>query len=218
MVKHQATFKEKTMPTLLQIDSSPSTSSLTRELTREFVETWKGAHPDGKVIYRDLAAKPPQPIDARWIGAAYTPPSSRTGEHTETLALSEELIGELERADEYVIGVAMHNFSIPAVLKLWIDQVVRSGRTFSYGAHGPKGLLQGKKATVVVASGGVYESGTPAGAMNYIDPYLQAILGFIGVNDVKFISAGGAAQLMTGAVDRQTFLKPSLDHVRAAAV
>jgi FMN-dependent NADH-azoreductase len=123
----------------------------------------------------------------------------------------------LERADEYVIGVAMHNFSIPAVLKLWIDQIVRSGRTFSYGAQGPRGLLQDKKATVVIASGGVYESGTPGAAMNHIDPYLQTILGFIGVINVQFITAGGSAQLMAGAVDRQTFLKPTLDHVRAAA-
>jgi FMN-dependent NADH-azoreductase len=204
------------MPTLLQIDSSPSATSLTRELTREFVETWKSAHPDGNVIYRDLTTNPPQPVDALWIGAAYTPPGSRTREQTETLALSEELIGELERADEYVIGVAMHNFSIPAVLKLWIDQVVRSGRTFSYSAQGPKGLLQDKKATVVVASGGIYESGTPAAALNHIDPYLQTILRFIGVIDVKFITAGGSAQLMAGAVDRQSFLKPTLDHVRAA--
>jgi FMN-dependent NADH-azoreductase len=204
------------MPTLLQIDSSPSATSLTRELTREFVETWKSAHPDGNVIYRDLTTNPLQPVDALWIGAAYTPPSNRTGEQTETLALSEELIGELERADEYVIGVAMHNFSIPAVLKLWIDQVVRSGRTFSYSAQGPKGLLQDKKATVVVASGGIYESGTPAAALNHIDPYLQTILRFIGVIDVKFITAGGSAQLMAGAVDRQSFLKPTLDHVRAA--
>ena len=106
------------MPTLLQIDSSPSTNSVSRELTREFVETWKRRHSDGHIIYRDLATNPPQPINAFWIGAAYTPPRSRTGEQTETLALSEELIGELERADEYVIGVAMHNFSIPAVFKL----------------------------------------------------------------------------------------------------
>ena len=205
------------MSTLLHLDSSPSTSSVSRELTHEFVEAWKAAHPGGNVIYRDLAAHPPKAIDALWIGAAYTPPSARTVEQTEILAQSEELIGELERADEYVFGVAMHNFAIPSVLKLWIDQVVRNGRTFSYGAQGPKGLLQGKKATVVVASGGVYESGTPAGAMNYIDPYLKAILAFVGVTDVKFVAAGGSAKMMTGAVDRQTFLKPALEEVRTAA-
>jgi FMN-dependent NADH-azoreductase len=205
------------MSTLLHLDSSPSTSSVSRELTHEFVETWKAAHPGGNVIYRDLAAHPPKAIDALWIGAAYTPPNARTVEQTEALALSEELIGELERADEYVIGVAMHNFAIPSVLKLWIDQVVRNGRTFSYGEQGPKGLLQGKKATVVVASGGVYELGTPAGAMNYIDPYLKTILTFVGVTDVKFVAAGGAAKMMTGAVDRVTFLKPALEEVRSAA-
>jgi FMN-dependent NADH-azoreductase len=206
------------MSTLLHLDSSPSTSSVSRELTREFVETWKAAHPGGNVIYRDLAADPPKPIDARWISAAYTPPSNRTADQTETVALSEELIGELQRADEYVFGVAMHNFAIPSVLKLWIDLVVRSGRTFSYGKEGPRGLLQGKKATVVVASGGVYELETPAAAMNHIDPYLKTILRFIGVTDVKFITAGGSAKLMTGTVDRPTFLKSTLEQVRAAAV
>jgi FMN-dependent NADH-azoreductase len=210
-------LKENFMPTLLHLDSSPSTSSISRELTREFAQTWKAAHPGGKVVYRDLAANPFSPVDAPWINAVYTPPSARTSEQAEMLALSDQLIGELERAEEYVFGVAMHNFSIPAVLKLWIDQIVRSGRTFSYGEQGPTGLLRGKKATVLVASGGVYESGTPAGAMNHIDPYLKTILGFLGVTDVKFVTAGGAAKLRTGAVDRDTFLKPALEQVRSAA-
>lgn len=206
------------MPTLLQLDSSPSTTSISRQLTHEFVQTWRAAHPDGKVIYRDLTANPPKPIDALWIRSTFTLPSARTVEQTETLALSEELISELERAEEYVIGVAMHNFSIPAVLKLWIDQIVRNGRTFSYDEQGPRGLLQAKKVTVLVASGGVYESGTPAAAMNHIDPYLRTILAFVGVTDVKFVAAAGSAKLMSGAVDRETFLKPTLEQVRAAAI
>jgi FMN-dependent NADH-azoreductase len=205
------------MPTLLHIDSSPLPSSVSRELTGEFVRAWKAAHPDGEVIHRDLAANPPAPIDAGWIGAAYTPPDKRTSAHTQALALSDQLIHELERADEYVIGVAMHNFSVPAVLKLWIDQIVRSGRTFAYSADGPRGFLQSKKATVVVASGGVYAPGTPAAAMNFIEPYLKSILGFIGVTEVKFIAAEGTARMMSGSVDRPTFLKPVVEQVRAAA-
>jgi FMN-dependent NADH-azoreductase len=133
------------------------------------------------------------------------------------LALSDELIAELDDADEYVIGVAMHNFSIPAVLKLLNDQIVRKGRTFTYAESGPQGLLHGKKATILIASGGIYEAGTPAGAMNFIDPYLKTVLGFLGVNDVQFVTAGGAAQLMTGVVDRETFLKPTLATIRAIA-
>jgi FMN-dependent NADH-azoreductase len=192
-------------------------SSITRELTREFVKTWKTANPDGAVIYRDVAAHTPKPIDAAWIGAIYTPVESRTEEQTAILAPSEELIAELENADEYVFGVAMHNFSIPASLRLWVDQVLRRGRTFTYSEAGPKGLLTGKKATVLMASGGVYEPGTPLGSWNFVDPYLKVVLGFVGVTDVKVVSASGAAQLMMGTIDRDTFLKPTLELVRSRA-
>jgi FMN-dependent NADH-azoreductase len=205
------------MPTLLHLDSSPLESSISRELTREFVKTWQDAHPTGTVIYRDLAANPPKPVDTMWIYSSYTPAASRTAEQKAALAPSEELIAELEGADEYVIGVAMHNFSIPSVLKLWVDQIVRNGRTFVANQSGRQGLLLGKKATILAASGGVYEAGTPASALNFVDPYLKTILGFIGVTDVKFVTAGGVAQVMTGAVDRATFLKPALETVRTVA-
>jgi FMN-dependent NADH-azoreductase len=205
------------MPTLLHLDSSPLESSISRELTREFVKIWKAAHPDGTVIDRDLTTSGLKPLDTAWIYSVHTPEDSRTPEQKASLATSDELIAELEQADEYVFGVAMHNFSIPSVLKLWIDQVVRAGRTFSYTSSSPQGLLQGKKATILVASGGVYEAGSPASAMNFIDPYLKTILAFVGITDVKFVSAGGAAKLMFGTVDRDTFLKPVLEHVRTVA-
>jgi FMN-dependent NADH-azoreductase len=207
----------KFMPTLLQINSSPLETSISRELTGEYVTAWKVAHHDGQVISRDLAVTIPQPVNAAWISANFTPAASRSEEQKQLLAFSDELIGELEAADEYVIGVAMHNFSIPSTLKLWIDQIARGGRTFSYSSAGPKGLLEGKKATVVVASGGVYEPGTPTGGFNFVEPYLRAVLGFLGVTDVTFVTASGAAKIMSGAVDRATFLQPALERIRAAA-
>jgi FMN-dependent NADH-azoreductase len=205
------------MPTLLHLDSSPLESSISRELTREYAKTWQNSHPDGTVIYRDLTKNPPKPVEQGWVYAAYTPEANRTPEQKQTLAVSDELIDELERADEYVIGVAMHNFSIPSVLKLWVDQIARVGKTFAYSETGPQGLLHGKKATILVASGGVYAPGTPASGMNFTDPYLKAILGFLGVTDVKIVTAGGAAQIMSGAIDRESFLKPTLEQVRTAA-
>jgi FMN-dependent NADH-azoreductase len=206
------------MATLLHLNTSPLATSVSRELTREFVSNWKASHPSGKVIDRDLAANPPKPLDQAWIFATFTPEEARQPEQKDLIAYSDEAIAELEQADEYVIGVAMHNFSIPSVLKLWIDQVVRRGRTFSYGAEGPKGLLSGKKATVLVATGGVYDAGTPYAAFNFIEPYLRTVLGFVGITDVKFVTAGGTAQLMSGTVDRGQFLQPHLDQVRSIAV
>jgi FMN-dependent NADH-azoreductase len=206
------------MPTLLHLDSSPLSTSVSRELSREFVSRWKAAHPSGKVIYRDLAANPPKPIDHTWIQAVFTPADDRQPEQKALLAYSDQAIAELEQADEYVLGVAMHNFNIPSTVKLWIDQVVRAGHTFSYGPEGAKGLLVGKKATILAATGGVYQAGTPAAAMNFIDPYLQTIFGFVGVKDVKFVTAGGTSQLMSGKVDRTEFLQPHLDQVRSIAL
>jgi FMN-dependent NADH-azoreductase len=206
------------MATLLQIDTSPLASSISRELTREFVKNWKSAHPAGKVIQRDLATNPPAPVDQAFIYAMFTPEEALQPEQRALLAYSDEAIAEIKAADEYVFGVAMHNFSIPSVLKLWIDQIVRKGNTFNYGANGPTGLLSGKKATVLVATGGDYAAGTPYAAFNFIDPYLKTVLGFIGITDVTFVTAGGTTQLMSGAVDRGAFLQPTLDQVRSIAV
>jgi len=206
------------MATLLKIDSSPmGEHSISRKLTAQFAASWRKAHPGGEVISRDLTRTELTPVNGNWIGAAYTPEDARNGEQKEALAVSDALIAELNRADEYVFGVPMHNFSIPSTLKLWIDQVARTGKTFSYGAEGPKGLLTGKKATLLVATGGVYEHGTAMAALNFVTPYLRAVFGFLGVTDVTIITAGGTAQLMSGQVDPQTFLAPSLEKVHSHA-
>lgn len=204
------------MPTLLQIDSSPlGEFSISRRLTREFAAHWREAHPDGKVITRDVTATEISPIGAAWVGASYTPADARTEEQRRILALSDELIGELESADEYVIGVPMHNFSIPSTLRLWLDQVLRAGKTFSYENGTPEGLLKGKKATVLVASGGVYDEGTAMASFNFVEPYLRTVFAFIGIKDTNFINAGGTAILRTGKVDQQDFLAPYLQSIRS---
>jgi FMN-dependent NADH-azoreductase len=205
------------MSRLLQLDASPLESSISRELAREYVATWRAAHPSDTVLYRDLAVLTPTPINQAWVHASYTPPDARTAEQTALLAPSDELIDELASADEIVIGVPMHNFSIPSALKLWIDQIVRSGRTFTYGASGATGLLQGKKATLLVATGGVYSPGSPTAAYDFGEPYLKAVLGFIGITDVRTYSVGGVSKLMSGAVDRGTLLGPTLEQIRATA-
>ena len=205
-------------PTLLKIDSSPmGERSISRKLTAAFAKAWLKAHPGGTVISRDLTALHIPIVDGGWVGAAYTPEDARTPRQKDALATSDILIAELQQADEYVIGVPMHNFSIPSTLKLWIDQVVRLGKTVAYSAAGREGLLKGKKATLLMASGGVYEQGSALAALNFVTPYLRTIFGFIGVTDVNFIAAGGTRKLMTGEVDPQTFLAPSLEKVHAQA-
>ena len=204
------------MPTLLHINSSPlGDASISRHLGDEFVRHWQRHHPGGQVIVRDLSANPPPLITAEWIGASFTPEEARTPAQRETLAFSDAAIDELEAADEYVIGVPMHNFTIASTLRLWIDQIARAGRTFAYVDGRPVGQLKGKKATVLAASGGVYGPGSAYASYNFVEPYLRTFLGFLGVTDVQAHAAGGASAVNHGEVDRQTFLHPHLSAVQA---
>jgi FMN-dependent NADH-azoreductase len=205
------------MSTLLHIDSSPLYGrSVSRQLTGAFVDQWKASHLDGTVIDRDLNATAITPITAGWVGAAYTPEEARTPQQKELLAVSDLLLAELERADEYVFGVPMHNFGVPSVLKLWIDQIARAGRTFSYAGGSPKGLLTGKKATFIVATGGIYDAQTQMASFNFVEPYLRSVFGFLGVTDATFLTAGGTAALNRG-LDRDAFLAPHLQVVQSHA-
>jgi FMN-dependent NADH-azoreductase len=205
------------MPTLLHIDSSPLYGrSVSRELTGAFVTQWRASHPDGKVIDRDLNATTIPPVNEEWVGAVYTPEQNRTSQQKELLSLSDSLLVELEQADEYVIGVPMHNFGVPSVLKLWIDQIARVGRTFSYGEAGPKGLIVGKKATFIIATGGIYDAQAQMASFNFVEPYLWSVFGFLGVTDATFLTAGGTAVLNQGN-DRNAFLTPHLQAVRTHA-
>jgi FMN-dependent NADH-azoreductase len=205
------------MSTLLHIDSSPLYGrSVSRELTGAFVAQWKSAHPDGTVIDRDLNSTSIPPINADWVSAVYTPEEARTPQQKELLSLSDSLLAELEQADEYVFGVPMHNFGVPSVLKLWIDQISRVGRAFSYANGTPKGLIVGKRATFIIATGGIYDAQTQMASFNFVEPYLRSVFGFLGVTDATFLTAGGTAALNQGK-DRDAFLAPHLQAVQTQA-
>lgn len=180
--------------TILHIDSSARfQGSVTRDLSAEIVGTL-----GGDVIRRDLAHALPQ-ITENWVNANFTPADQRDEVQRDTLALSDTLVAELKAADTIVIGTPIYNFSIPTALKAWIDLVARAGLTFRYTENGPKGLLEGKRAIIAVASGG-----TPVGSeIDFATGYLRHVLGFIGIEDVQFIAAdrvmSNSAEAIAGA-------------------
>ena len=173
---------------LLQIDSSARLSSVSRKLTAQFADEWRKNHPGGQVLYRDLSTTALPPITDNW-GATFIEESKLTPAQRTYLSTSDKLIEELQASDTVVIGAPMYNFSISSQLKAWIDQIVRMGKTFAYGAKGPQGLLGDKKVFVITSRGGAYEKGSSAAALDFQEPYLRAILGFIGLTDVTFIHA-----------------------------
>lgn len=173
-------------PNILRINSSArKDGSLSRELSSLLADALAGE--TGNVVVRDLADRPVPQVDADWVGANFTDPSERSDAQRETLKGSDALISELHAADHIVIGVAMYNFSIPSSLKAWIDQVARARETFRYSEAGPEGLLKGKTAWLVMASGGARLDSEA----DFATPYLRFILGFLGVTDVRVIDGMG---------------------------
>ncbi len=187
--------------TILRIDASARrTGSISRELTSRIIARLPGA----TVTTRDLATPLPL-IDEGWVGANFTPATDRSPDQVAQLALSDTLVAELRAADTLVIGLPVYNFGVPAAFKAWVDLIARAGETFQYGANGPEGLLTGKRAIVAFASGG-----TPIGSdFDHASGYVRQILGFVGITDVRFVSAD---QL---AIDADNSLKTANDAVDA---
>lgn len=205
------------MLTLLALDVSPrGERSISRALGKRFVEDWQALNPDGSVIYRDLNAPRIPYMDNDWIAGVYAPPEvERTPEMQKALALSAELITELQGADVLFISTPMYNFTIPAVLKSWIDYVVRPGYTFRL-APGWPGMLANKKARLIVVSRDTYNP-TESEASDFVTPVLRKALNFIGVDDVEVVRAGGSLAVNLGKVRIEDHLERYAQEVAALA-
>lgn len=185
-------------PTVLRVDASARhEGSVTRQLTDALIDALRGRHGRPPLITRDLALCPPPLLDADWIAANTTEPRARTPAQRAALAYSDQLIAELTAADVVILGVPVYNFGVPAALKAWIDLVARARVTFRYSENGPQGLLEGKRAYVVLASGGV----AAGGPTDFASGYLRQVLGFLGITDVEVIAAD-QAMLRSDAVSR----------------
>ena len=202
----------KTLQILELNSSGRQDGSITRQLSAELIAALEDRHGAIDITRRDLAAGVPF-VNGAWIEANFTPDEERTTKHEETLAYSNELVEELKNADTLVIGVPVYNFSIAATLKAWIDMIARARLTFQYTDNGPVGLLEGKKAYLVVATGGV-----PVGSpMDFATPYLRHALSFVGITDVEIVAADRINNNAEESLDRARAHIAETVHLSAAA-
>ena len=192
------------MSKLLVVETSPrGGASISRHMTLRFVSHWRAAHPEGSITVRDLAETELPHVTAHWLQAYFTPSAQHSPEMAEALRLSDELVAEVLAADHIVIATPVYNYNVPAALKAWIDHIVRKGLTL--GSDGA-GLVTGKAASVVIASGGVYGEGSPIRDRDIATQYLCLILGVIGITDVTIVSGGGAKVVDMGGETMPDFI------------
>ncbi len=171
--------------TLLHIDSSIlGDNSVSRQVSAAVATAITDGAPDTKVVYRDLAADPLPHLSGAHLGGVAPQAELDAGA---------QALEEFLAADTVVIGAPMYNFTISSQLKAWLDRILAAGKTFRYGPNGVEGLAGGKRVIIALSKGGYYGDGQPAAPMDFQEPYLKAIFGFIGIHDVEFVRAEGIA-------------------------
>ncbi|KUJ60822.1 FMN-dependent NADH-azoreductase [Flavobacteriaceae bacterium CRH] len=174
------------------ITSIKGDASFSNKLSNAVLEKLEKVYGAIQLQTLDLSKAPSPYLDEVNLGAFYTPEETHSATQKEAIKYSNAAIDDLLEADIVVIGVPLYNFGIPAVLKGWIDQVARAGKTFSYGESGPKGLVNDKKVYLAIASGAIFSDG-PYKSYDFSEPYLRAVLGFLGMTDVTAFRVEGTA-------------------------
>ena len=199
------------MKKILQITSSINgENSLSSKLTNTIIEKLTREFPNPDVVKRDLVKSNIPHLSNETFSAFRVLPEERTAEHSAAVKTSDDLIDELFAADIIVIGVPFYNFGIPSVLKSWIDHIARAGVTFKYSEKGVEGLLKNKKVYLAISSGGVYSEGMMQG-YDFTEPYLRAVLGFVGLTDIETFRIEGIALPEIG----QTQIEKGFESVKA---
>ena len=178
------------MTRLLRIDSSSRTEgSHSSQLADQAEDIWRKANPQGKIVHRHLGRDPIPVLSQETITGFFSPQDTLTDDLREATALSDQLIEELQTADTLLLAVPIYNFSVPAALKCWIDQITRIGHTFAYEDGAFRGLTKTRRAVVICAYGADgYLEGQAFEAANFLDPYLRFLLSFLGIEDIAVVS------------------------------
>jgi FMN-dependent NADH-azoreductase len=191
------------MTKILTVECSPGgNASWSRKATNALRERLAQKYPGATFTERDLDKTPVPHLTGLQLGAMFTPPDAQTADQKNHLSLSNSLVQELVSHDVFVVSFPFWNYSIPSVLKAWIDHIVRAGITFKYTEKGAQGLLPPKPYYPVVASGGFYTE-PPMSSLDHGAKYLIDVFGLLGLKHEATIRVEGTA--MGEAIAKQSF-------------
>jgi len=202
---------------LLVLGSPRGSASYSHQMGRRIVDDLKSRYPSAQVVVRNLGKEPLPQINDAFVTGRMLAANQRSASENQALALSDVLVGELMAADVVVLATPMHNFGISAAVKTWIDYIVRPGVTFSYSSSGAMGLVKDKKVILALASGSVYAEG-PMKQYDFQEPYLRAVLGFIGMTDVEVVRIEGVGLGEDAVRNAVTSAKARADDIVGALV
>ncbi|XZF14943.1 FMN-dependent NADH-azoreductase [Chitinophagaceae bacterium MMS25-I14] len=172
------------------ISSIQGNESYSLQLGNAVVKKITEKYPDSVVEEVNLNDLDIPHLTPTTLQAMFTPGDQLTDEARAALRYSDEAVQQLMASDILVIGAPLYNYTVPSTLKAWLDHITRAGVTFGYGTDGPVGLVKGKKVYVAMSSGGIYSEG-PGKSKDFVAPFLETLLGALGMTDVTVFRAEG---------------------------
>ncbi len=189
------------MKKLLRIDTSTrKNDSHSRDLANRYEKKWKEKNSDNVIINRDLSETKLPHLTQPFIDAMFTAKDERNTSMNETLRDSAILIEELKSADTILLSLPMYNFGIPSSLKAYIDHITRVGETFTMDENGFTGLVTGKKLVIFSAYGAVFDE---MKQMDFVEPYLKSLFGFLGFTDIEYYAIEGTSMLSSDVLEEK---------------
>jgi len=208
------------MARLLYIESSPRKDrSASIDIARSFIDEYRTNHPDDSITVLDLWKTDLPSFDGDTINAKYAILHGEEHSESQKTAWSdvEKIISDFTSADKYLISLPMWNFGIPYVLKHYIDILVQPSYTFSFSPDsGYSGLITGKPAAIVYARGGAYDTGSDTANLDFQKSYMELVLSFIGITDIKSIIA--EPMLMSSPEDKAMLIQQAKDAAKNIAL
>lgn len=204
------------MTRILLLNSSPRSDSVSAKVAAEIVKKLQANSKGSTIVERNLSKHALPHMDEDFVVGSRIEADKRSKSQQAAVDLSDKLIAEVAASDTLVIASPMFNFGPSTTLKAWFDYILRAGVTFRYTEKGPEGLLTGKKVYVVVARGGIYSEG-PLKAIDFQEPYLRHLLGFVGITDVTFVRIEGIAYGPEAAEKAMTVALESIPKLLAKA-
>ncbi len=197
------------MPRILYIECSPRKErSRSIQVARAFIEAYELKNPDHTIDKLDLWQTELPRFDNEIINTKYAifHGEEPTAEQAAAWEAVEDIIEDFKSADKYLFSLPMWNFSIPYILKHYIDIITQPGYTFVPTESGYKGLLPCKPVVCIYARGGAYAPHTGAKGFDFQSRYLEHVLKFIGLKDVQHIfiepTLGGSPEDQKAVMDK----------------
>ena len=171
----------------------PTEESVSKQLAAAFFGKLIELRPDVDLVNTDLYDEKPPFYSYELYKRAWYPVFDESYEPSKAEEMAMNYAAKqaeaFNAADVVVLTMPMWNYSMPAIMKAWMDQILCPNLTFTVSPEeGVKPLHKVKSVVLLVASGSVYKEDDDRDALSR---QVRHCFDFIGIDNIEIVWADG---------------------------